>query len=129
MRRSPRPGWRQCPYSVQSRSGSEPSRRTRCAGSAGSPWSPGPRLDDAIELIRGVAQGYGRDPDGIGVEGRVNLSQGIDAAAKEIQDWRARGATHVGVNTMGTGASGVDGHIIALAELAQAIGLPARPVS
>lgn len=91
-------------------------------------WRPGPRVDEAIEVIRAAAKEHGRDPDGIGVEGRVALSLGVDAAAGEVQAWQARGATHVCVNTMGAGAGGVDRHIAALAELAGAIDLPARSV-
>lgn len=92
-------------------------------------WSPGPRVDEALELIRAAAVAAGRDPAGIGVEGRVSLSGGVDAAAQEILDWQARGATHVCVNTMGAGGGGVDRHIIALAEVAAAIDLPTKPVS
>lgn len=90
---------------------------------------PGPRLDEAIEVVRAAAQAHGRDPDSIGMEGRVSLTRGVDDAAQQIQAWRALGASHVGVNTMGIGAVGVDRHIAALAEVARAIDLPPNPVS
>jgi probable F420-dependent oxidoreductase len=90
---------------------------------------PGPRLDEAIEVVRTAAQAHGRDPDSIGMEGRVGLTRGVDDAARQIEAWRAQGASHVGVNTMGIGAVGVDGHIAALAEVARAIDLPTKPVS
>ena len=63
------------------------------------------------------------------MEGRVGLSRGVDDAAEQVQVWRALGASHVCINTMGIGAVGVDRHIVALAEVARAIGLPPRSVS
>jgi probable F420-dependent oxidoreductase len=92
-------------------------------------WRPGPRVDEAIESVRAAAQASGRDPDSIGMEGRVGLSDGVDDAAAQIQAWQALGASHVAVNTMGIGAGGVDRHIAALAEVARAIGLPPKPIS
>lgn len=91
-------------------------------------WQPGPQIDDALGLIRAEAQAHGRDPADIGVEGRVGLDRGVDAAVDEIRAWKARGASHVCVNTMGAGAGGVDRHLAALAEVARAIDLPRRPV-
>jgi probable F420-dependent oxidoreductase len=103
-------------------------------------WRPGPRLDEAIGQVRAAAEAAGRDPDGIGMEGRVVLDRGVDDAAEQIRQWQALGATHAAVNTMGIGRVragreggrgniGVDTHISALAELARAIGLPTKPVS
>jgi probable F420-dependent oxidoreductase len=92
-------------------------------------WRPGPRLDEAVKLVRAAAQAHGRDPDSVGMEGRVSLARGVDDAAEQIEAWRALGASHVSVNTMGMGALGIDGHIAALAEVARAIDLPAKPVS
>jgi probable F420-dependent oxidoreductase len=90
---------------------------------------PGPRLDEAINAVRASAKAHGRDPDSIGMEGRVGLTRGVDDAAQQIEAWRALGASHVGINTMGIGAVGVDAHIGALAEVARAIGMPPNPVS
>jgi probable F420-dependent oxidoreductase len=92
-------------------------------------WRPGPEVDQAIEQVRAAAQASGRDPDSIGMEARVGLARGVDDAAGQVQAWQALGASHVSVNTMGIGAGGVDRHIMALAEVARAIGLPPKPVS
>jgi hypothetical protein len=86
-------------------------------------------LTEALALIHEAARAAGRDPAAIGVEGRVGLSQGAEAAAKAISDWRVAGATHVSVNTMGFGATGVDAHIAALAEVAYLIVRPRNQVS
>ena len=89
---------------------------------------PGPALDEAIALVRAGAEAAGREPASLGMEGRVAASAGVDTAAAEIAAWRELGASHVGVNTMGAGAVGVDQHIRALFEIAQAIGLPRAEV-
>jgi probable F420-dependent oxidoreductase len=90
---------------------------------------PGPRLDEQLAFVREGAERAGRDPAGIGMEGRVGLSRGVDDAAAQLAAWRERGASHVGINTMGLGLAGVDGHIAALAEVATAVGLQRRSVS
>ena len=87
---------------------------------------PGPELEEGLGIVRAAAAAAGRDPAGIGVEGRVHLSDGVDAVLAQISAWRALGASHVGVNTMGVGAVGVDRHIALLAEVASEIGLPNR---
>jgi probable F420-dependent oxidoreductase len=89
---------------------------------------PGPRLDEHAGWVREGAQAAGRDPGSIGMEGRVGLNRGVEVTADHVQRWRAAGATHLGVNTMGMGAVGIDAHIAALAELAREIGLAARSV-
>jgi probable F420-dependent oxidoreductase len=94
--------------------------------------APGPRLDEALTIVREGAESVGRDPAAIGMEGRINLSVGADTAADQVDRWRRAGATHVGVNTMAlvpTGPVGIDRHIAALVELADAINLPKPQVS
>ena len=94
---------------------------------------PGPRLEEVTALVREGAEAAGRDPDRLGMEGRVGLSRGVDDAAEQIAGWREAGASHVSVSTMGMappggGPVGLDRHIAALAEVADAIGLPRRGV-
>jgi probable F420-dependent oxidoreductase len=103
----------------------------RRAGRLADGWfpqvQPGPRLDEAVMQVHAAAAVAGRDPSMLGMEGRIGLSRGIDAATERFAAWRAAGATHVAMNTMGIPAVGVDGHIAALAEMARAIGLMPRP--
>ena len=102
----------------------------RRAGRIADGWfpniGPGPQLDDAIAIVRDAAEAAGRDPDAIGMEGRVPLFRVSDPVAG-VAKWRAARATHVSINTMGMGATGVDGHLAALAEAATALGLTSRP--
>jgi probable F420-dependent oxidoreductase len=105
--------------------GAESPPALRRAGRLADGWfpqvRPGPRLDEAVALVREGAEAAGRDPAGIGMEGRVGLTRGVEAAAEQVEAWRAAGATHVAINTMRLGSGGIDRHIAALAEVAAAI--------
>jgi len=76
---------------------------------------PGPDLDDAIAQVHRASVASGRDPASIGVQGRIRLSAGVEAAVAQLEAWRAVGATHVALNTMGLGPD-IDRHLAALAE-------------
>lgn len=83
---------------------------------------PGPDLDAALATIRTAAEGAGRDPATIGMEGRVQwYPDDPDRFVRQVDRWRAAGATHVGINTMGGGLEGVDAHIAALERAATLI--------
>ncbi len=85
---------------------------------------PGADLDRALAVIAGAAEAAGRDPAAIGMEGGVRWD-GDDAErlARQVERWRAAGATHLSVDTMRTGRQGVDGHLAALAEVAALVGI------
>ena len=79
---------------------------------------PGPKLDDALGVVRESATAAGRDPDAIGMEGRVEAGD-PDRASAAATAWAEAGATHVSVNTMGRGLKTVDEHLAALAAVAE----------
>lgn len=79
---------------------------------------PGPGLDAARAQVEDAAAAAGRDPAVIGMEGRVTWAGDADRAAADLAAWADAGATHVSVNTMGSGLSGVTGHLDALERLA-----------
>jgi probable F420-dependent oxidoreductase len=85
---------------------------------------PDSRLDQARQVIAAAADEAGRDPAAIAMEGRVSWG-GADRLIDHVGRWRAAGASHVSINTMGSGLGSVDGHLTALAEAAQALGLGA----
>lgn len=58
-----------------------------------------------IERVRALVAEAGRDPGGFGIAGRVTLRDDPEAALERVDAWRQLGATHVSVNTMGTGLS------------------------
>jgi len=88
------------------------------AGRLGDGWFPmvfpGHGLEEAREAVDRAAVAAGRDPAALGMEGRVDWSNGRDEVAKGLAAWTAAGATHVSINTMGAGLGGVDGHLAAL---------------
>jgi probable F420-dependent oxidoreductase len=85
---------------------------------------PDSRLDEARSIINEAAVAAGRDPSQIGMEGRVSWGEGgAGKLADHVRRWRAAGATHLTINTMGAGLGAVDGHLNALAEAAEALGL------
>jgi probable F420-dependent oxidoreductase len=89
--------------------------------------APGPQLDEATAIVAEAAVEAGRDPAALGMDGRVSWGDGGAATVAEgVRRWREAGATHVSVNTMGAGLGGVDGHLAALAQAADALGL-SRP--
>jgi probable F420-dependent oxidoreductase len=97
----------------------------RRAGRLGDGWlpqvPPGPELEQARALVHESAVEAGRDPAAIGCEGRITWRGDLDAAVAAAAAWRAAGATHLGVNTMGAGLSTVDDHLTALGRLAEAL--------
>jgi probable F420-dependent oxidoreductase len=64
------------------------------------------------EKIRAWLGEAGRDPGSFGIDPRINVATGTpDDWKREAELWRARGATHLTVNTMGAGMHGPDPHI------------------
>ena len=88
---------------------------------------PGPRLDEARAVVEQAAAEAGRDPATLGMEGRVSWhgEGGLATLTEHVGRWRAAGATHVSVNTMGAGLASVDDHLAVLADAAEAIGVGA----
>jgi probable F420-dependent oxidoreductase len=71
-------------------------------------------LARAIEVVRRAAVAAGRDPESIGMEGRVGAHRDGDRLASRAQTWRDLGATHLSLNTMRQGLDTVGEHIEAL---------------
>ncbi len=106
------PGWLRCRRSGPSRSGSEACRRLPTGGWDGSP------------IIAAAAAEAGRDPTAIGMDARIKQGPGgTDDLVRGFERWRDAGATHVSVDTMGSGLPGLDGHLDALTKAAEALQL------
>jgi probable F420-dependent oxidoreductase len=83
---------------------------------------PGPDLDAARAIIAAAATEAGRDPAAIGMDARIKQGAGgTDDLLRDAQRWRDEGATHVSVDTMGSGLAGLDAHVEALAKAAEAL--------
>lgn len=97
----------------------------RRAGRLGDGWfpmmAPGPKLDDAVRLVHQAAIEAGRDPAGIGMEGRVSWSGDPDRLAGHLHRWAEAGASHVVINTLRAGLHSVDDHLAALRKAAAVV--------
>jgi probable F420-dependent oxidoreductase len=103
-------------------------RAYRRAGRLGNGWfpmaPPGPKLEEAKAMVDAAAIEAGRDPSTIGMEGRASWGEGgADTLVDHVGRWRAAGATHLSINTMGVGLGSVDAHLDALTTAAEALGL------
>ena len=95
-------------------------------GRMGDGWFPQFQPDSAgaerIAEMRQYARDAGRDPMSIGIEGRLNISDGDgDAWNKGATAWEEVGATHLSVNTMRAGLKGPDQHIDAIRRFKEAV--------
>jgi probable F420-dependent oxidoreductase len=85
---------------------------------------PGPDLEVARAIIAAAAEEAGRDPAAIGMEPRVSWGAGgTDELLRNAYRWRDAGATHLSVDTMGSGLSGLDAHVDALAKASEVLEL------
>jgi hypothetical protein len=72
--------------------------------------------------MRGFANEIGRDYSEIGLEGRVPVrANDRDSWATSTAGWRAIGATHMSIVTMGDGLEGADAHIHRIEEFRAAV--------
>jgi probable F420-dependent oxidoreductase len=104
--------------------GGSDDRALRRLARLGDGWFPlvGPdeKCREMIERLRTYAREAGRDPNSIGIEGRVAIGEaGGDkdmqqSWLKQMASWKALGATHVSVNTMKEGLATPKAHLEAL---------------
>ena len=91
----------------------------RRIGRMGDGWFPQFQPDgegaERIAEMRQIAVNAGRNPDDIGIEGRIGIATDAqDTWGKLAEDWAGVGATHLSVNTMRAGLKGPDQHIDAI---------------
>jgi alkanesulfonate monooxygenase SsuD/methylene tetrahydromethanopterin reductase-like flavin-dependent oxidoreductase (luciferase family) len=91
-------------------------------------WFPLFDLNDqgkaVIARVRQYTAEAGRDPDAVGLEGRVNLAgTGPDDWIKAVQGWEAVGATHLSVSTSGKVLQTPQQHFDAIRRFKHEVGL------
>lgn len=78
-----------------------------------------------IARVHAIAREAGRDPRAIGIEGRINLIDHTpDDWMRELEAWRAIGATHMHIHSM-SGGLDADGHIALMRRFREAAGVAA----
>jgi probable F420-dependent oxidoreductase len=75
-----------------------------------------------MEKLRELVREAGRDWSEIGIEGRFTASGNPDEWGTAMEEWQAIGATHISVNTMGTGLKTPYEHIEAIRRVREAVG-------
>ncbi len=96
-------------------------------GEMGDGWFPQRPPDETaremVEKTREYARAAGRDPAAIGYEARVSIAGTTpDEWARQVEGWRAIGATHLTVNTMKAGLNTPQEHIDAIRRFKEAVG-------
>ena len=81
-----------------------------------------PQADSIIDKVRQAAINAGRDPDTIGMEPRVNYSDGDpEFWQARAETWRGMGASHFSINTMSAGLTTPDAHINAIRQFGDVV--------
>jgi alkanesulfonate monooxygenase SsuD/methylene tetrahydromethanopterin reductase-like flavin-dependent oxidoreductase (luciferase family) len=75
-----------------------------------------------METLRGYVADAGRDMSEIGIEGRFSAGGSPDDWSTAAEGWRALGATHLSVNTMGLGYTSPREHIDQIRRVKEAMG-------
>ena len=79
---------------------------------------PDGQMSDTLEKLRGYIREAGRDPASVGIEARINGSEGNpDDWHSLTEGWRALGATHISITTMGMGLKSPQEHIEVILEV------------
>ena len=92
----------------------------------GDGWFPQISMDasghETLSRLRTYVQEAGRDPDSVGIEGRVNFGgSSPEDWVFQAREWREAGATHLSVKTMRAGLTSPDAHIDAIRQFKEAV--------
>jgi len=105
--------------------GAQSERAYRRVGRLADGWfpqaRPGPELDEARRVVEQAAVEAGRDPALLGMEGRVSWRDSQEKLAEHAASWRNARASHLSVNTMGSGLRTVEEHLAALEAAAEVL--------
>lgn len=102
-------------------------RRIGRLGDGWFPWrEPNEDMRAAVERLRAYTAQAGRDPDAIGLEPQLNVGRGTpEEWTAFVEGWRALGATHLCLTTMGNGFTTPGQHLDAVARAAIVLGVGA----
>jgi probable F420-dependent oxidoreductase len=107
--------------------GGQSTRAYRRIGRLADGWfpqvRPGPELDEARAIVEEAAVSAGRNLADLGMEGRVSWAGSLDHLVEQVETWRAAGATHLSINTMGAGLAGHEAHLDILTQVANVLRL------
>jgi len=81
-----------------------------------------PHLADDLGIIARAAESAGRDPDAIGLEGAVEMRDGLDGMDARAAEWERLGASHLVIDPQMGGFAGAE-HIDVLQRIAARVGV------
>jgi probable F420-dependent oxidoreductase len=85
---------------------------------------PGDQTRAMLDRLQGYLRDAGRAPESLGLEARLSLGQMPESRwAADAEGWRALGATHLSLNTMGMGLASSQAHIDTLRRAKEALGV------
>ncbi len=98
----------------------------RRAARLGDGWLPGARTADkaadSLARLDAYLAEAGRSRDGFGIEARLHWADGdLDTLGRTLEGWRAAGASHISLNTMGAGFKTAGEHLAAIRRFAQTL--------
>jgi alkanesulfonate monooxygenase SsuD/methylene tetrahydromethanopterin reductase-like flavin-dependent oxidoreductase (luciferase family) len=86
-------------------------------------FRPGDASRQTLERLRGYIEQAGRKAADVGIEGRLAIANATpEDWTRSVEEWRALGATHLGINTMAAGLASPRDHIDAIRRFKEAIG-------
>ena len=99
-------------------------RRTARLGDGWLPQGkPDQQMRETLDRLRSYIREAGRDPTEVGIEARLNASDGdLDEWLRQTEAWRELGATHISLNTMNAGFKSLSEHLEAMRRYKEAIG-------
>jgi probable F420-dependent oxidoreductase len=89
------------------------------------PWRPpSAEMGEQIGRLHDYARAAGRDPAAIGLEPQLSIGRVPEGEWESyVEGWRALGATHLCVNTMGADLGPLENHVAALRRVKERLGL------
>ncbi len=103
-------------------------QRVARTGDGWIPVLPASQAAEKIDEMRTLVKEAGRDPAAVGIDNIIFVGATLggpvrtpDDAAADHAAWKAAGATHVTIHTMGAGLKTADDHLAFLRKLTQAI--------
>ena len=91
----------------------------------GDGWMPNYRtaadVTGQLEKLAAFLKAAGRSRADIGLEARLHYKDGPGVWQQSLEEWKAAGATHITINTMGAGLATPAEHIAAIGEFAKKI--------
>ncbi len=100
-------------------------RRVGRIGDGWFPWrEPNEVMRGAVERLRAYATEAECDPNSIGLEPQLNVGRGDPETWRSfVEGWRALGATHLCLSTMGNGFTSPAQHVAVLTRAADVLGV------